>query len=233
MDLSPDEIDAIYEKGLEYLEQDNTEMAAEQFRTAASKNHVLSQLELGKLIIADPKLGSPKEAAGYFRSAAEAGDPEAQSLLGRMYLDGEGMEQSDKKAFKWISLAAEQNEPYSLDYLGYMYYEGRGTEKSFEKALDCFVRSAEEGNPEGAFNAGSMYLQGEGTNRDLSKAEEYFLIAADSGDPMALTELAKIYLETDSARIPEIDRRFRELLEENERLQEDYEEFKKVISSLQ
>ena len=229
MDFSSEEIEALYEKGLEYLEQDNPEMAAEQFRAAASKNHILSQLELGKLIIADPKLGAPKEAAGYFRSAAEAGDPEAQSLLGRMYLDGEGLEQSDKKAFKWISLAAEQNEPYALDYLGYMYYEGKGTEKSFEKALECFVRSAEEGNPEGAFNAGSMYLQGEGTDKDLSKAEEYFLIAADSGDPMALTELAKIYLKTDSARIPEIDRRFRELLEEDEHLQEDYEEFLRII----
>ena len=229
MDMTADEIDALYEKGLEYLEQDDTRMAAEQFRTAASKNHVLSQLELGKLIIADPKLGTPKEAAGYFRSAAEAGDPEAQSLLGRMYLDGEGVEQSDKKAFKWISLAAEQNEPYALDYLGYMYYEGKGTEKSFEKALDCFVRSAEEGNPEGAFNAGSMYLQGEGTDRDLSKAEDYFLTAADSGDPIALTELAKIYLETDSARMPEIDQRFKELLEENRCFRQDYEAFLRII----
>ena len=230
MDYSHEEIEILYEKGLEYLEQDNTKMAAEQFRAAASKNHVLSQLELGKLIIADPKLGSAKEAAGYFRSAAEAGDPEAQSLLGRMYLDGEGVEQSDKKAFKWISLAAEQNEPYALDYLGYMYYEGRGVEQSFEKALDCFMKSAEEGNPEGAFNAGSMYLQGEGTDKNLSKAEEYFLIAADSSDSMALTELAKIYLETDSARIPELDQRFKELLEEDEHLQEDYEEFTKIIS---
>ena len=233
MEFAPEEIENLYENGLEYLEQNNITQAVEQFRLAASKNHVLSQLELGKLIIADPKLGSPKEAAGYFRSAAEAGDPEAQSLLGRMYLDGEGVEQSDKKAFKWISLAAEQDEPYALDYLGYMYYEGRGTEQSFEKALDCFVRSAEEGNPDGAFNAGSMFLQGEGTEKNLAKAEEYFLIAADAGDPMALTELAKIYLQTDSARIPELDQRFQELLEENERLQEDYEEFRKVISGLQ
>ncbi len=233
MDISPEELDRIYESGLKYLEENNTTFAAEQFRAAASKNHVLSQLELGKLIITDPKLGSPKEAAGYFRSAAEAGDPEAQSLLGRMYLDGEGVEQSDKKAFKWISLAAEQDEPYALDYLGYMYYEGKGTEQSFEKALDCFVRSAEEGNPDGAFNAASMYLQGEGTEKDLAKAEEYFLIAADSGDPMALTELAKFYLKTDSARIPELEQRFKELLEEDERLQEDYEEFRKVISGLQ
>ena len=233
MDMTADEIEALYEKGLEYLEQDDTELAAEQFRAAASKNHALSQLELGKLIIGDPKLGSPKEAAGYFRSAAEAGDPEAQSLLGRMYLDGEGVEQSNKKAFKWISLAAEQDEPYALGYLGYMHYEGKCTEQSFEKALSLFVRSAEEGNPEGAFNAGSMYLQGEGTEKDLSKAEEYFLIAADSGDPGALIELAKIYLQIDSARIPELEQRFEELLEEDGRLQEDYKEFKRVISTLQ
>ena len=233
MDMTAEEIEMIYEKGLELLEKEELPSAIEQFKLASSKNHVLSQLELGKLIIADPKLGSPKEAANLFRSAAEASDPEAQSLLGRMYLDGEGVEQSDKKAFKWISLAAEQNEPYALDYLGYMHYEGRGTEQSFEKALDCFVRSAEEGNPEGAFNAASMYLQGEGTEKDLAKAEEYFLIAADSGDPMALTELAKIYLKTDSARMPEIDQRFKELLEEDGRLQEDYEEFRKVISGPQ
>ena len=215
MEIPTDELDTLYEKGLNALSEGDTSTAMEFFRTCASKNHVLSQLELGKLIIADPKLGSPKEAA--------------QSLLGRMYLDGEGVEQSDKKAFKWISLAAEQNEPYALDYLGYMYYEGRGTEKSFEKALDCFVRSSEEGNLEGAFNAGSMYLQGEGTDKDLSKAEEYFLIAADSGDPMALTELAKIYLETDSARIPELEQSFKELLEENRCSRQDYEAFLRII----
>ena len=107
MDYSAEDLDGCYETGLELLDKGDVASAVDNFKLAASKNHVLSQLELGKLIIADPKLGSPKEAANLFRSAAEAGDPEAQSLLGRMYLDGEGVEQSDKKAFKWISLAAE------------------------------------------------------------------------------------------------------------------------------
>ena len=40
-------------------------------------------------------------------------------------------------------------------------------------------------------------------------------------------------MKTDSTRIPELEQRFKELLEEDERLQEDYEEFRKVISGLQ
>ena len=50
---------------------------------------------------------------------------------------------------------------------------------------------------------------------------------------MALTVLAKIYMKTNSARIPELEQRFKELLDEDGRLQEDYEEFRKVISGLQ
>ena len=230
MEFNENEIERIYEEGLRLLECGENTQAAERFKVAATKNHLLSQLELGKLIIADPKIGSYKEAAGYFRSAAEQGDAEAQSLLGRMYLDGEGVEQSDRKAFKWISQAANQKEPYALNYLGYIYYEGKGVEKSYEKALDCFINSSEEGNPEGSFNAGSMFLHGEGTDKNISKAEEFFSSAADAGDSLALIELAKIYLQTNNDKIPELTARFEELLSEDETLLNDYEEFIKIVS---
>ena len=47
-------------------------------------------------------------AAQEFKNAAEQGDARAQTFLGAMYRDGEGVLQDYKEAVRWFRLAAEQ-----------------------------------------------------------------------------------------------------------------------------
>jgi TPR repeat protein len=49
-----------------------------------------------------------KEAAQWFRKAAELGDVRAQYRLGQMYQYGYGVEQDNKEAAKWYRKAAGQ-----------------------------------------------------------------------------------------------------------------------------
>lgn len=49
-----------------------------------------------------------QEAEGWFRKAADQGDPQGQHLLGMMYRDGLGREQDDVEAYKWFTLSATQ-----------------------------------------------------------------------------------------------------------------------------
>ena len=49
-----------------------------------------------------------QEAEGWFRKAADQGDPHGQHLLGMMYRDGLGREQDDVEAYKWFTLSATQ-----------------------------------------------------------------------------------------------------------------------------
>ncbi|MBT4891116.1 MAG: sel1 repeat family protein [Rhodospirillales bacterium] len=66
-------------------------------------------------------------AVSWFKSAAEQGVANAQSMLGVMYYGGEGVPQNDELAFNWNSLAAEQGNATSQALLGMMYAGGRGT----------------------------------------------------------------------------------------------------------
>lgn len=53
------------------------------------------------------------EAAKWVRKAAEQGDAKAQSYLGAMYHQGEGVPQNYIRAYAWLSLAAAQEPKYA------------------------------------------------------------------------------------------------------------------------
>ena len=48
------------------------------------------------------------QAMDWFRKAAEQGNAYAQTAIGQMYRDGEGVEQDYAKAMDWFRKAAEQ-----------------------------------------------------------------------------------------------------------------------------
>ena len=58
-----------------------------------------------------------KEAAKWYRKAAEQGDSLAQGELGWLYNVGKGVVQDDKEAAKWYAKAAEQGTPADTSYL--------------------------------------------------------------------------------------------------------------------
>ena len=62
-----------------------------------------------------------KEAVKWYRPAAEAGDPEAQSGLGLMYEKGGGVAQDYAEALRLYRLAAEAGDAAAQYYLGDMY----------------------------------------------------------------------------------------------------------------
>jgi hypothetical protein len=67
-------------------------------------------------------LGAEASFAGNFaemRAAAEQGDASAQSKLGQMYLNGDGVPQDLAEAVKWIRLAAEQGSAVDQVALGF------------------------------------------------------------------------------------------------------------------
>jgi hypothetical protein len=73
--------------------------------------------------------GDHKEAADWYRKAAEQGYGPAQSCLGAMYRRGQGVERSDIDAAGWYSRAAEQGIASAQFNLGLMYTRGQGVEQ--------------------------------------------------------------------------------------------------------
>jgi len=67
-----------------------------------------------------------KEAAKWYRKAAEQGDEYAQHNLGFLYRTGQGVLEDDKEAVKWYRKAAEQGHAKAQGGLGVMYQYGEG-----------------------------------------------------------------------------------------------------------
>ena len=66
-------------------------------------------------------------AIAVWRPLAEAGNAEAQTLLGAMYWSGEGVTRDHKEAAKWYLRAAEKGYARAQNDIGFMYGFGEGT----------------------------------------------------------------------------------------------------------
>ena len=129
-------------------------------------HHICSVLLLGiSLIIvsvssfsADFQKGSDDFNRANFRAAlralAEKGDADAQNVVGWMYLEGEGVPQSDREAVKWFRKSAEQGDAEAQNTFGCMYIEGRGVPQSDTEAVKWYHKSAEQGQAIGQSNLG-------------------------------------------------------------------------------
>jgi hypothetical protein len=75
-----------------------------------------------------------KEAAKWFRKAAEQGNARAQQNLGLMYYSGQGVPQDYKEAAKWFRKAAEQGNARAQYSLGLMCAKGQGVPQNYVRA---------------------------------------------------------------------------------------------------
>ena len=74
-------------------------------------------------------------AAKIFKELAEQGDPDAQTNLGFMYENGQGVLQDYAEAVKWYRLAAEQGDVVAQYNLGFMYEMGKGVPQDYAEAV--------------------------------------------------------------------------------------------------
>lgn len=127
------------------------------------------------------KNGDHSEAFKLWLSRAEQGDMSAQFNVGRMYDDGDGVEQDKGQALKWYQKSAEQNHPDAQYHLALMYSEGDGIAQDFKQAYRWYSRSAVQGDPRAIYNLGTLYFNGEGVERDQDRAKMYFKQACKAG----------------------------------------------------
>ena len=73
------------------------------------------------------------------RARADQGDADAQSILGGMYANGQGVAKDEVEAVKWYRKAAEQNHAAAQFALGGCYYTGQGVEKDYTEAVQHWI----------------------------------------------------------------------------------------------
>jgi TPR repeat protein len=113
--------------------------------------------------------GDFTEALKWYRKAAEQGDADAQTYLGRHY-NGEGVLQDYAEAVKWLRKAAEQGDEEAQNNLGWMYEKGNGVLQDRIAAHMWLNIATANGNK----NAGENrdFTAGKLTAEQLEKANE-------------------------------------------------------------
>ena len=87
-----------------------------------------------------------KEAAKWYRKAAEQNNPVAQLNLGRAYINAQGVEKDRKEAIKWFRAAAEQGFFKAQWSLGVAYDYGTGVVRDNVTAFSWYTLAIANGD---------------------------------------------------------------------------------------
>lgn len=118
---------------------------------------------------------------------AEQGNAEAQAILGKMYLLGQGVLKDPGEADKWFKASAQQGNADAQFYLG---APSVLQHVDVAEGLKWLWLSAEQGNQDAQVLLGQAYLQGlKELPRDLVQADMWLRLAARNNLPFYQIQL--------------------------------------------
>lgn len=109
----------------------------------------LADVEKGRQLMEQSRF---KEAMVEFLPAAQAGNADAEELIGVMYAMGLGVERDDRRAFEWYLRASMKGHPGAQSGVGWYYEVGRGVGVDLVRAYMWYVLSAIGGDPDAAIS---------------------------------------------------------------------------------
>ncbi len=101
-----------------------------------------------------------KQAAEWYRKAAEQGNAAGEVHLADLYRDGQGVARDKEQAAKWYRKAAEQGDPGAQGTLGTLYVYGQGVPRSDADAYYWFDLAAAVPGPNQAHYAANRQSVG-------------------------------------------------------------------------
>ncbi|WP_347985808.1 tetratricopeptide repeat protein [Methylomonas sp. AM2-LC] len=150
----------------------------------------LSSVELERLLT-----GDAKQAAIWVRMAAIKGITAAQIRLGRMCLEGYGVNKNPAEAFSWFQRAAASQDADAINMLARCYENGWGVTLNHTLAFQHYAQAAQLDHDWAQYNLGHCFLDGLGTQRDPLLAFYWYQKAANQGHGRAMNLLARCYEE--------------------------------------
>jgi hypothetical protein len=122
-----------------------------------------------------------KDAAEWFRKAADQGHAVAQFDLGSLYFDGLGLAQSDAQTLRWWRKSAEQGLVAAQMNVASLLESGRGTKSDPAEAFRWKMKAAESGHAAAQYVVAIHYLKGNGVAKDSARCVHWALQAAEQG----------------------------------------------------
>lgn len=127
------------------------------------------------------------------QKAAEKGDPQAHTLIGRLYAEGFGVPKDIGLAARWYAKAGELGDHEGSFALGVLHAQGTGVEKSFDRAAQLFELAAAKGHALANYNLALLFLKGSGKPLNPHRAFGHMRYAAEQGVVPAQYDLGTLY----------------------------------------
>src|SRR5262245_46726509 len=113
-----------------------------------------------------------------FTEVAEQGNAEAQLIVAKMYMIGQGVPQNADQAIKWYRASADQGNADAQFFLGAMYLL---PQKDIAEGLKWLKLSAQQGMQDAQYLLGMAYLKGQNLTHDFVQAYMWLQLAAAQG----------------------------------------------------
>lgn len=127
------------------------------------------------------------------RPLAQAGNTDAEHLLGLMYYMGRGVPQDYKAALEWHRKAALKGKADAQYVVGAMYYTGNAVIQDHKQAVSWFRKAAEQGHTQAQQVLGLMYrYHMGGVPQDNVIAYMLWNLAAANGSANAAEQRAAV-----------------------------------------
>ena len=135
------------------------------------------------------------KAIGWYRKAADAGEPKAWERIGSMVDYGEGVPVDHAEARRYYDKAKQAGVADAYTDIGMQYDHAMGVPRDVVQAFDWYKQGAERGASASISNLGFAYENGRGVPQDLPQAVKWYTKAAQLDDASALHNLANMYLD--------------------------------------
>ena len=155
---------------------------------------IVAQLYLGRRYAKGTGVDKDeKEAAHWFRLAADQGNAEAQRNLAFAIFHGRGVPRDDAEGIRRLRLAADGADAPAQRQLGYHFAIGHGVPADEKEAVRWFRLAADQNDVFAQYNLAFALASGRGVPTDQSEAVHWYQLAAEQGMPEAQCALGLAY----------------------------------------
>ena len=138
-------------------------------------------------------LGRYTTALELAKAAAERGEPQAPTLIGRIYQEGLGVGRDDVLAAQWYRRGAELGDTNAMFAFGVMLAEGTAIKRDRAGAAKMLEAAAAKGHVVANYNLALLFLTGDGKPLNPARAAAHLVYAAEAGLAAAQYDLATLY----------------------------------------
>ena len=171
------------------------------FETGKGVNHYVTSPD--RLNVKDAT-----QASIWYRKAAEQGNAQAQTGLGRTLKNAIGPNPAAyAEAMKWFRKAADQGDIDGQFDLAVMYYDGKGgVPQDYAEAMKWFRKAADQGDADAQTSIGVLYELGQGVPQNYAEAMKWYRKAADQGNADAPKYITRLSMQMQQDKIPKTKR---------------------------